>query len=256
MNNLLRTSLAISATLLAGQALAESPIQWTNTSLSYLYGTQYEVNPPIQQTITFEHASGWSIGDLFMFVDYAKYNGEKDFFNGETGYYGEFSPRFSFSKIFGRDFKAGLITDMLIATTYEFGEGDVETLLVGPAVDLALPGFDYFQLNLYQRLPRNDRDGETIQITPVWAVTIPVGASDILFDGFIDWNINSDGSYESNIHFNPQLKYDFGKLLGWGDKRFYAGVEYSYWKNKYGIKDSDAFDTDQSVTSLLLKAHF
>ena len=256
MNHKYASALALSAALLATPVAADGLLHWTDTSLSYLYGTNYAVNPPIQQTGTFEHASGWAFGDLFTFVDYVEFNGQEDFFAGDSSYYGEFSPRFSIGKIFNAEFKGPVFSDVLLATTYEFGENDVETLLVGPGFDLKVPGFDFFQLNVYKRFPRDGRDGETIQITPVWAMTFPVGSSDIIFDGFIDWNVDSDGSYKSNIHVNPQLKYDVSKAIGWKAKRVLVGTEYSYWSNKYGIKDSKAFNTDESVFSLILKSHF
>jgi nucleoside-specific outer membrane channel protein Tsx len=44
--------------------------------------------------------------------------------------------------------------------------------------------------------------------------------------------------------------------MGWGSKRFYAGLEYSYWQNKYGIRHSSAFKTTQNAYSLLLRWHF
>ncbi|MBD1389204.1 hypothetical protein IC617_07185 [Neiella sp. HB171785] len=243
------------AAMVAPLAQAAGLVQWQDNSLSYLYGKDFEVNPPIQQTITFEHVSGWSVGDLFIFTDYTMYNGEKDFFNGESAYYGEFSPRFSFGKILDKDLSFGIVKDVLVATTYEFGEGDVESYLIGAGADLALPGFDFFQLNVYQRLP-DGRDGDTVQITPVWKMTFPVGESAIVFDGFIDWVVNSDGDYEKNFHFNPQIKYDAGVHFGLRERSLLMGVEYDYWSNKYGIKDSSAFKTDQSVVNLLVKYHF
>ena len=44
--------------------------------------------------------------------------------------------------------------------------------------------------------------------------------------------------------------------LSLGEKQLYVGIEYDYWKDKYGIKDTDAFDTDQNTASLLVKVHF
>jgi nucleoside-specific outer membrane channel protein Tsx len=145
--------------------------------------------------------------------------------------------------------------------TYEFGEDDTESYLIGPGFDLAIPGFDYFQLNFYNRHSEGDRPGDNIwQVTPVWSYTIPVGDSDVLIDGFMDWvvdnDVNSKGEYHANLHFNPQVKYDLGKALNLGAKQLYVGVEYDYWKNKYGIEDSQGFKTDQSVTSFLVKVHF
>ena len=58
------------------------------------------------------------------------------------------------------------------------------------------------------------------------------------------------------MQFNPQVKYDLGKALNWGAKQLYVGIEYSYWKDKYGIDNSGNIDSNQSVTSALVKVHF
>ena len=137
------------------------------------------------------------------------------------------------------------------------GEDDVDAYLLGPAIDLNLPGFDFFQLNTYYREPDGKRDGSGVwQITPAWSYTIPVGNSDLVIDGFMDWVVDNDDSYHANLHFNPQVKYDLGKALSWSAKQLYVGVEYDYWKNKYGIEDSGSFKTNQDTASLLVKYHF
>ncbi len=261
--------LALSAGLFTGSqaALADDLLQWQNNSLTYLYGQDFKVNPEIQQTVTFEHADGWKYGDNFLFIDKIFYNGEADAGVGNNTYYGEFSPRFSLSKITGEKIGFGPVNDVLLAFTYEFGEGDVESYLVGPAFDLNIPGFDFFQLNFYNRQTDGDRPGDDVwQITPAWSYTIPVGGSDILIDGFMDWVVDNDenarGTHHANLHFNPQIKYDLGKALHWGEKQLYVGIEYDYWKDKYGI-DDDSFlgdeilqGTDQNTASLLVKVHF
>ena len=255
--------LSLAATLASGQALAADLLQWQDNSLTYLNGIDFKVDPPKQQTVTFEHASGWSFGDLFVFVDGIKYNTEATNGAGDGHtFYGEFSPRFSLGKLTGTDFSFGPIKDVLISTTYEFGEDDVDSYLIGPAIDLDIPGFDYFQLNTYLRTTDGRRDGDNVwQITPVWRYTIPVGDSDLVIDGFMDWVVDNDDSYHANLHFNPQIKYDLAKAMGWG-KRFYVGVEYDYWSDKYGIDDNGFVGseilggTDQSAISLLAKAHF
>lgn len=255
--------LSLAATLASGQALAADLLQWQDNSLTYLNGIDFKVDPPKQQTVTFEHASGWSFGDLFVFVDGIKYNTEATNGAGDGHtFYGEISPRLSLGKISGADLSFGPIKDVLLAATYEFGEDDVDSYLLGPAVDLNIPGFDYFQLNTYLRTTDGRRDGDNVwQITPVWSYTIPVGDSDLVIDGFMDWVVDNDDSYHANLHFNPQIKYDLAKAMGWG-KRFYVGVEYDYWSDKYGIDDNGFVGseilggTDQSAISLLAKAHF
>lgn len=256
------TSLMLAGSLLAGsQAIAADLLQWQDNSLTYLYGKDFQVNPRIQQTVTFEHADGWKYGDNFFFLDKIFYNGEDDFNAGPNTYYGEFSPRISMGKVLDQKIEFGPVKDVLLAMTYEFGEGDNESYLIGPGFDLAIPGFDYFQLNFYQRHTDGSRAGDNVwQVTPVWAYSIPVGDSTILIDGFMDWVVdndsNSKGDYHANLHFNPQVKYDLGKALNFGEKQLYVGVEYDYWSDKYGIEDSQVFKTDQSVTSFLVKVHF
>ena len=247
--------------LAASSSMADDLLLWQNNSLTYLYGKDFAVNPEIQQTFTFEHADAWKYGDNFLFIDKIFYNGQKDANNGPNTYYGEFSPRLSFGKILGQDLSFGPVKDVLLAMTYEFGEGDTESYLIGPGFDLDVPGFDYFQLNFYNRQTEGSRAGDNVwQITPVWAYTIPVGKSDILIDGFMDWVVDNDenknGTYHANLHFNPQIKYDLGKAMSLGEKQLYVGIEYDYWSDKYGIKDSKFFDTNQNTASLLVKVHF
>lgn len=233
-------------------AMADDFIHWQNTDLTLLYGDKYEVVSDEQTTVTFTHVNGNAWGDFFMFYDALNYRG------GGESQYGEISPRFSASKIFGADFSNSIIQDVLLTTTFEFGYGNVESLLYGIAVDLKVPGFDFLQLNTYKRDPNNNQS-EGYQFTPVWQMTFPVGQSEIVFDGFIDWVFKSDNdAYQENVHFNPQLKYDLGMAI-WGKAskgKLYAGIEYDYWSNKFGISSDAPIDVDQSTFSWIVRYHF
>jgi nucleoside-specific outer membrane channel protein Tsx len=227
-------------------------VLWQDTSFTYLYGKGFEVDSDDQQTLTFEHVSGLSFGDTFLFVDFIDYRHSG---GDDNSIYGEFSPRFSVSKIGDVDAGFGPIKDVLVATTYEFGKGDVETFLYGLGFDIDVPGMDYFQLNFYYRDPQNN-SSRGWQVTPVFSYTLPVGQSEIVIDGYIDYIFASENSgYKENLHINPQIKYNIGKLLWGEEQRLFIGVEYDYWKNKYGIPDSSHFKTNQSAFSFLLKYH-
>jgi nucleoside-specific outer membrane channel protein Tsx len=262
MNRTFSSLLVASSVLAAGNAQAAGDwLQWQSNSLTYLNGRDFTVDPQIQQTFTFEHADSWKYGDNFLFVDKIFFNGKASPNSGNSTLYGEFSPRLSAAKILDQPIKFGPVKDVLLAMTYEFGEGDNESFLIGPGLDLDVPGFDYFQLNFYKRTTHGRRAGDNVwQITPVWSYTIPVGKSDVLIDGFMDWVVgndsNSRGTYHANLHFNPQIKYDLGKALNMADRQLYVGIEYDYWKDKYGIKDTEYFDTDQNTASLLVKVFF
>lgn len=263
MNTRFWAVMGTTALLGGAQTALASPLLWQNNSLTYLYGQHYKVDPSTQQALTFEHASGWSVGDLFVFVDGIAFNGEKNGAGDSHTFYGEIAPRLSFNKLFDANLSFGPIKDVLLAATYEFGEDDVDSYLLGPAVDLAVPGFDYLQINTYYRTTDGKRDGDGVwQITPVWSYTFALGRSDVVIDGYMDWVVDNDKSYHANLHFNPQIKYDLGKALKVGEKKLYIGVEYDYWKDKYGIDNSSYLGqtilkgTNQNTASLLLKAHF
>lgn len=255
-------TLIVGCLICATPAVAADWLQWQNNSFSYLNGRDYTVSPSNQQTLTAEHANAWKYGDTFAFIDVTAFNGKADPSAGSATYYGEFSPRFSLGKVTGRAIGAGLVTDVLLATGYEFGEGDVESWLIGPGLDLKIPGFDYVQLNIYRRHSQHNRNGDRQwQVTPTWAWTTPFGRSDLLIDGFIDWVVDNGRTSHAHLHINPQVKYDLGKAVGWGPKIVYVGFEYDYWKNKYGIDNNGIVGrdipggTDQNTASLLLKVH-
>ncbi len=249
-----RTLITATAALLTTAAFAGDVVLWQDNSLSLLAGSNYELDPSTQQTVTFEHASGWSKGDLFLFVDGINYNGGRDFTDSETAYYGEFAPRFSLGKIFEKDLSGDFVKEVYVATCLEFGDNIDENYLIGAGFDLAVPGFDFFQLNTYRRFDGGSGDTEAYQITPVWKMTIPVGGTELVCDGFIDWVI---GEGTDHLHICPQLKFDVSSFIGAEKGKLYAGIEYDYWKNKYGVKDGMfGLDADQSTFSGLIKFHF
>ncbi len=263
---------AASAVLLTTSLLAEEPasttavaeetnassffdglVLWQDNSLTFLTGKNYEVDPSTQHTLTFEHASGWSFGDLFIFVDGTHFDGDENGFGNKQSYYGEFAPRFSAGKILNKDLSYGIIKDVNLATCWEFGKDIDDDYLVGPGFDLDLPGFDFFQLNVYRRFDDGKSDMETYQLTTAWKYTHPVGKSTFVCDGFMDW-VFGDGT--DHLHFCPQLKFDVGVFAGIKPMKLFTGIEYDYWKNKYGIKDTSNFDTDQNTFSWIVKYHF
>ena len=245
---------------------------WTDTSLSLLpYGDGYVVDPAQQSTLTFEHAHASNIGDLFMFVDFTRYYGQN---TDDSNWYGEFGPRFSFGKLFGKDlsrtlFKRSLfeIKDILLATQYERGQDAdaAEAVLLGIGFDLdvrdigilgALNKFNYVQLNLYGRAdltPTGESGFSDMQITMAASYPFSIGKSQFLLDGYFDWALGL-GDRDWTYHLNPQLTMDLGAQ--WDEPRkLYVGLEIDLWWNKYQITNSPSFDTNQAAVSLLVKYH-
>lgn len=249
-------------------------LNWQDTSIAGLYGGGFEVDPSDQTTITLEHASDWSFGDLFMFLDVTKYSHGDVNGNGDReAWYGEATARLSIGKLTGTDFHFSIFQqdlvifkDILFATNYERGSDRdaTESLLLGVGFDFDLSAFSligldklrYFQFNIYARndFHSDDAGFEDYQITVATAFPFQIGKAKFLADGYFDYVFGS-GPQHANFHFNPQIKLDLGNFYGSPDKLF-VGVEIDYWTNKYGIKDSSAFDTDQFAVSGIIKYHF
>ncbi len=199
-------------------------LEWQSNNIQILHGGNFEFGDERQTTLTFEHANGWRYGDTFFYIDYSL--DEPDTVNAEI------SPRLSFSKITGQDLSYGVVQDILVSTTLEKGR-NFTAYLYGGAIDLALPGFNLFQINLYQR-NNPDVSGKGWQTTVVWNYPFTIGSAKMSFEGYFDYADYEEGV--KNFFTQPQLLLDAGHSLGIApDGKLYAGVEYRYWNNLYGI---------------------
>jgi len=250
------SSAAILAATIAAPTHAE--MFWSDNSITLLHGADYfnvgyNFGAPEKEmemtTMTLEHASGHSWGDAFFFLD--RHHGKGAFADfSET--YSEVAPRFSLGKLSGSDLSIGPISDVLLATTYEFssdsGGTNQDNYLYGVGLDWKLPGFAYFQTNMYYA--NNENVDNDVQLTVVYGVPFSTGDVDWMFDGYMDWS-STEEDHASDFHFNPQLRADVGKFMGITKSKLEVGLEYSYWSNKFGLES----DENESAVSALVKFH-
>ncbi|TKB51462.1 ion channel protein Tsx [Ferrimonas sediminicola] len=242
--------LILTLAALSLQAQAGSLVHWHDVSVTGLYGDNFKLAPSDQQaTLTLESAGGWRYGDWFLFQDFTHFRNSR---GSDSTTYGELTTRLSSAKIFGTDYGKGALKDLSLAMSLEQGKGDVESLLCGVGVDLKLPGADYFKVNAYRRQGlASDNISDGWQLSPSFKSSLPLGKSQLVLDGYIDWVISyDDARKEETFHFNPQLKYDLGALLMDRHNTLMVGIEYSLWLNKYGIKG-----VDQDNVALIVKYH-
>lgn len=222
-------------------AKASDFITWHSSNIQLLKGWDHKVGQAERTLITVEHAHSWKYGDFFMFIDATRFD------DGGTTAFGEFSPRFSLSKITGKELSWGIIKDVLISTTYEKGKASIEAYLYGGAIDFNIPGFTFFKSNLYLR-DNPDIDNETWQVTLSWQYPFSIGNTQWVTEGFADFAGEEGNRYNANEHIVPRLLLDIGDLIYNKDKQLYAGVEWDYWHNKFGING-----VTQSCPQLQLK---
>lgn len=208
---------------------SEAKTLWSNYSLTFLKGADYEVGDPDREVITFEYANGSTWGDSFMFFDRLMSD------DGSVETYGEFTSRYKV-KTFD-----GFVKNIYAAGSVEMGPGN--NYLFGIGTDLNVPHFKFLQLNLFHR--SNAFGGDNMQATLAWSV--PIGP--LSYSGFMDYT-NAVDDRSASMNLTSQLGYDLGPLLAL-DNTLLVGIEYVYWNNKFGI---DAID--ERNANLLLKYHF
>lgn len=212
--------------MLFGACTTAAAEGWASGNVQLLHGSQYELGEDTRSIVTGELAWGWAYGDGFAFVDVTFPEG------GDTASYGEIGPRFSFYKMAGHQ-GVGLVKDVSLALQAEIGEEDYRAYLGGLGLSLDIPGFSFFNLNIYHR-DNPDLDGSTYQISPSWHYPFTLGGTRWAIDGFLDY-AGSEGVSERNWLFVPQILYDLGAHWGSPDV-LSVGIEYSYWHNKFGVE--------------------
>jgi len=194
--------------------ITSSLMAFETTNLQLLYSNNfkgdtfvYDTQDGKKTTVTFEHFRTFEYGDFYMFVDVM--SGEK-FDGSKSEVYTELDPRFSLSKLSGTELSFGIVKDVYIAAQLNAGY-DYNAYLGGLGVDLEIPGFNYFSLNIYYKTESVD-DEDTFQITPAYATK---EFYNIHFEGFIDYTSRS-------INTQNQLLYHINKHL-------FAGTEWIYY---------------------------
>ena len=215
-------------------------MHFQSANLQWLYGDGFDPNDEHKHIITFEYVQTNAVGDVFLFADSSRP------FSGNTGWYGELAPRISLSSLTDKGSSAGLVKDVLLAANFEKPEGRDIRRLFGLAADLNVPGFTFFKTHAYHRddpaLP-----GDTWQLTLVWNASFTLGNLNLLAEGFADV-AGGEGDGVAHQLVVPRLLANAGKLLGAKSGKLYAGIEFSYWHNKFGIDGMT-----ESVPQLQLK---
>jgi len=223
---------------------------WTSSNIQLLYGSDFEFGDRDRTTVTVEHANGWKYGQNFFFIDVTDRN------DIGVEVYAEVYSYLSFNKISGINFSLGPIKDISLVAGLNISnkpENDhYQAYLAGLSFDLSNEYFDYLQLDITAFKADDVRHKYGVQFTPVWSYPFQIGPAKFKFRGFTDFrtgNTNNSGNF--HILAQPQVVLDIGDLTGIKADLIYIGTEYSYWYNKFGVKD-----VDESVVQALLIVFF
>ena len=257
----------LTATLLLAGSLVLSPaarsLEWQTNEIQYQYGkldvpTFAGGGDEYVSIVTLQHASGWKYGDNFAFVDFS--NGS------EQGHdiYGEAYANFSIGKISGKDLSVGIIRDFGVIMGYNWGkEAKVRKFLPGVRTALDVPGFTFVNFDVMAYIDNNSgasaggapKEDDSYIVDVSWAAPWSWGEHSFSFEGHMEYVGSRDNEFGEKVegHFlaQPQLRYDLGQTLWNKADTLFVGVEFQYWDNKLGDKD-----TDERATQLLAVYRF
>lgn len=251
------------ASTLAASAGAHAA-DWSDTSLSWRYGTKFE--EPYNGTdiskniLALTHASGYKYGTNYFNVDFLMSDHNDPTNISAAGVpsgsaqeaYIVYRHTLDLGKVSGSDMKFGFVRGVGITAGFDvnskndFGYSSRKRMLVlGPTLMLDVPGFLNVSLLLLNE--SNQPQGITSRYTydnhamlnAAWGIPVPTGSVPSSFEGYANF-IASKGKNEfggptsAETNIDMQWMFDIGAVAGGAKNTFKLGVEYQYWKNKFG----------------------
>jgi len=226
---------------------------WSSTEIQYQYG-KLDVpfsggNTSNTHIVTLQHASGYSFGDVFFFVDFLDDN-ELDGFDDKEAY-AEGYAYFSSAKILHHKY-GGIVKDLGVLVGFNYdADADYLSYLPGGYVDWNLPGFGFLRTQFTAVIddtrgvanggiaPSRDNG---FQADVSWAYPIHAFGQYFSIEGHIQYDIAVTGEFGTipySILGQPQFRWDVGYALTGKKDVVFVGTEYQFWINKLGDKTTD-----------------
>jgi nucleoside-specific outer membrane channel protein Tsx len=284
MSHLFKRSATLA--LLAGCAVAAHAADWSDTSISYRYGTKFAEpfnNQDISKNIVnLSSASGYKYGSNFFSADLLM-SDDKDpsapgAKSGAQEAYVLYRHTLDLGKISGSSMAFGPVRG--VGATFGFdwntktdaGYNSKKRMLVaGPTLMMDVPGF--LNLSLFalreSNAPHNGYSNTSVDrytykthamLNAVWAIPLGTGTG-LSFEGFANF-INSKGKNEfggdtaNETNIDMQIMYDIGTVMGAKPNTFKLGLEYQYWKNKFGNDDGGPAGTGATAKTPMVRAEY
>ncbi len=201
--------------------------------------------------LTLQHASFWSLGDNFYFVDFSDDGGDDGF--NEFDAYGEWYSNFSLGKLAGRDLGFGPVADLGIFGGLAIGtDANVFSWLPGARIAWRLPGFVFLNTDLMYAIDggRGADGGSPPALDGRFVLDVNgllpfrLGSQSFVIAGHAEYQTATANEFgaavPASILAQPQLLWDIG-----GENGLLVGVEFQYWRNKLGT------DADESALQFL-----
>jgi len=285
MPHLVRRTAALAALALIATCTAQAA-DWSDTSLSYRYGTKFAEpfnnNDITKNIVNLSSVSGYKYGKNFFSVDFLM-SSELDpsaagSNSGAHEAYAVYRHTLDFGKITGNNYAFGPVRGVGFTGGFDFnsktdaGYNSKKRMLVaGPTLFIDVPGFlDVSLLALWEsNAPYNTFTNQATprysykthaMLTAAWGIPFSVGIP-LEFNGYANF-ITAKGTNEfgggtaPETNIDAQIMYDISSAVGTPKNTFKIGVEYQYWKNKFGNPDRNNPGATAKTPMVRAEYHF
>jgi hypothetical protein len=204
-------------------------------------------------TLSIKAFQAWEFGTMFLYyditgpfnsaiADVVSPNEKGGFFGGITV---TLSGKFFSEKLLNRQLDWGLLSNVSLKYEAEHVAKFGMLHYYGLQWDLAVPGMDFVTLTTVIRDDYMFR-GVDFQVGAAWQKSFALGTQDFIFGGFFQTGLFGEGAHRNPGPFDlttghpfllaqPQLLWDFGKLIRFTPAKLYLGAEYQIAFHRYLI---------------------
>ncbi len=273
--------------LIAAGLSSACAADWSDTYIGYRYGSSYgepfNKNDIAKNIFNLGHVSGYKYGTNFFNADLLMSDSKDPATAGSSSgaqeIYIVYRHTLDLGKVTGNpdSFKfgpirgIGLTVGADVNTKDDAGYNSKKRMLVaGPTIMIDVPGFlNISLLQLWEsnapyssftktHTERYDYDPHPM-LNLAWG--IPLGSLPLSFEGFANF-IAAKGKNEFGGNTKPetnidmQIMYDASSLLGAKPKTFKIGLEYQYWRNKFGNDHTGAAGQGAFAKTPMIRAEY
>ena len=257
---------------------------WSDTSIGFRTGSKFaepfNTKDIKKKIFNLNHVSGYGYGSNFFNVDYLMSSKDDPAFAGATHgareVYIVYRHTLDMGKVSGTKLAFGPVRGVGITAGFDVNTKDdagynskKQMFVLGPTLNIDVPGFlNVSLLQLWESnapystfsnsgVPRYSYKTHPM-LTAAWG--IPLGGSGFSFEGFMNY-IAAKGTNEfgggtkPETNFDGQIMYDVSSLAGVKGK-FKVGLEYQYWKNKFGNDHNGAAGKGAFAKTTMLRAEY
>ena len=250
--------------LLTACGTAAHAADWSDTSLSWRYGTKfsepYNGEDITKHVINFSNVSGYKYGKNFFSVDFLFSDSHDPSAVGATSgaheAYAVYRHTLDLGKVTGANLAFGPVRGVGVTGGFDVNSktdagynSKKRMLVLGPTLMFDVPGFLDVSL-LALRESNAPFNGFTSTSTPrytykthamltaAWGIPFTLGVP-LSFEGYANY-IGTKGRNEFGgptaveINVDMQVMYDLSPAIGAAKNTLKLGLEYQYWKNKFG----------------------